>query len=38
MMKQFSGMMGGGGKASKKNAMKQLKGLGGGKGLKFPFK
>lgn len=37
MMKQFSGMMGGGGKASKKNAMKQLKAL-GGKGMKFPFR
>ncbi|KAA9006363.1 signal recognition particle protein [Paenibacillus spiritus] len=36
MMKQFSGMMGGGGK-SKKNAMKQLKAL-GGKGMKFPFR
>ncbi|MFF2908517.1 MULTISPECIES: signal recognition particle protein [Bacillales] len=37
MMKQFSGMMGGGGKGSKKNAMKQLKAL-GGKGMKFPFR
>ncbi|MFC3746255.1 signal recognition particle protein [Paenibacillus sp. GCM10012306] len=37
MMKQFSGMMGGGGKSSKKNAMKQLKAL-GGKGMKFPFR
>lgn len=40
MMKQFSGMMGGGGggKGGKKNAMKQLKSLGGGKGMKFPFR
>ncbi|MNB95436.1 Signal recognition particle protein [compost metagenome] len=39
MMKQFSGMMGGmSGKGGKKNAMKQLKSLGGKAGMKFPFR
>ena len=36
MMKQFSDMMGP--KGGKNKAMKQLKGLTGGKGMKFPFR
>ncbi|NMO96475.1 signal recognition particle protein [Paenibacillus lemnae] len=37
VMKQFSDMMGGP-KGGKNKAMKQLKGLTGGKGMKFPFR